>query len=393
MKTTISTMGFIILFSISNAQPASYTATQANSFAIDLYKELIKSGDKNIFFSPISISLAMGMTYAGSDGETKAQVAKALYFPLDDKSFHKEMGSIQKSIAGKSTKGVEISLANQLWVDKSYKFDCSYLKLASKSYDAPVQLMNFRTKPDESRQEINRWVEQKTKNRIKDLLPSGSISDITTLVLTNAIYFKGQWANKFEESKTQDGDFTLLNGSKVKSRMMNANGKYKVYQGNDLKIIELPYVGDSFSMLVLLPNENSSIKSLEKGLQQKELNHFIDLMTDSDVRLSLPKFKFESGYELKPILSTLGMPIAFSNQADLSRMSGKKDLKIDEVFHKAFVEVSEEGTEAAAATAVVVVRKSFSIPIDFIANRPFLFIIRENASGNILFIGRMVNPT
>jgi serpin B len=146
-------------------------------------------------------------------------------------------------------------------------------------------------------------------------------------------------------------------------------------------------------MLVLLPNENSSIKSLEKGLQQKELNHFIDLMTDSDVRLSLPKFKFESGYELKPILSTLGMPIAFSNQADLSRMSGKKDLKIDEVFHKAFVEVSEEGTEAAAATAVVVVRKSFSIPIDFIANRPFLFIIRENASGNILFIGRMVNPT
>lgn len=392
MKTASLTLASIFLFGVAFSQETGYTTNNANAFAFDVYKKLAQSSDNNIFFSPVSISMALGMTYAGANGETKQQMAKALRFPADDKNFHKQIGNLMNELLSKGSKGVEISLANQQWADKSYKFRCKYLCEVKRAYKAPVKRLDFRNKSDESRLVINKWVEDQTRERIKDLLPGGSITNLTTLVLTNAIYFKGQWDSKFQEEDTNNEPFKTASGKEVQARMMNAKEKYNIYQGNGIKLLELPYAGKDFSMLVLLPNEETSLPQVEKQLTLDEINRYIDLMIESEVRIGLPKFKFESKAELKPVLSELGMPIAFSNTADLSRMARNKELKIDEVYHKAFVEVSEEGTEAAAATAVVIVRKSISIPVDFIANRPFMFMIRENKNGNILFMGRVNNP-
>ena len=391
MKRNILTLATLLMFSFANAQNNSYTANEANRFALDIYKQFAQADGSNVFFSPISISMALGMTYAGTDGETQKQISEVFNFPHGDKSFHKQMGNLHQELLEKQSDGVDIAMANQLWAEKSYRFKCRYLRTTKKSYNAPVKRLNFKENPNESRTEINQWVEELTRERIKDLLPDGSISSLTKMVLTNAIYFKGQWDKKFEVDNTQEDVFTTIEGKQVKTSMMNAKDKFSVYQGDGISLLELPYQGNDFSMLVLLPNEDRSIAEIEKGLSVDNLNGYISKLTEKEVRLKLPKFKFDAEYKLKPILSDMGMPIAFSDAANLSRMTRSNDLKIDEVFHKAFVEVSEEGTEAAAATAVVIVLKSISIPVEFFANRPFIFVIRENKDGNILFMGRVTN--
>jgi len=392
MKTSSLTLALMLIFSIANSQQTSYTATEANSFAVSMYKQFAQADNDNVFFSPISISMALGMTYAGADGETKKQISEVLNFPYNDKDFHAQMGQLQSNLLDKQSEGVDIALANQLWAENSYRFKCRYLRTTQKSYNSPVKRLDFSGNPNASRIEINQWVEELTRDRIKDLLPDGSISSLTKMVLTNAIYFKGQWDKKFEAENTRDDIFTTLEGKQVKTPMMNAKEKFNVYQGDGISLLELPYQGNDFSMLVLLPNEDRSIGEIERGLSVDNLNEYISKLSEKEVQLMFPKFKFDAEYQLKPVLSDMGMPIAFSNAANLSRMSRSNDLKIDEVFHKAFVEVSEEGTEAAAATAVVIVLKSITMPVEFYANRPFIFIIRENKDGNILFMGRVTNP-
>lgn len=392
MKATTITIACMLLFGATSAQTSQYTASEANTFALEAYKQFAKTDNKNIFFSPISINMAIGITYAGAKGETEKQIASVFNFPENTTKFHKSMGALQENILDKASEGVEISLTNQLWADENYKFKCQYLRKAKKCYKAPVKRLDFYSKLDESRVSINNWVEKQTQERIKDLLPDGSLSKQTKMVITNTIYFKGQWDKQFVEGNTQNQDFTTISGEKVKTPTMNASTKLNFYQGDNLKLVEIPYAGKQFSMLVLLPNEDTSLASIEKELNTKTLNHYISLMTESDLRLALPKFKFDASYKLKSTLSEMGMPLAFSNAADFTGMSRKKDLKIDEVFHKAFVEVSEEGTEAAAATAVVIIRKTSIISNEFRANRPFIFFIRENENGNILFLGRIANP-
>ena len=392
MKTSSLTLALMLIFSIANSQQTSYTATEANSFAVSMYKQFAQADNDNVFFSPISISMALGMTYAGADGETKKQISEVLNFPYNDKNFHAQMGQLQSNLLDKQSEGVDIALANQLWAENSYRFKCRYLRTTQKLYNSPVKRLDFSGNPNASRIEINQWVEELTRDRIKDLLPDGSISSLTKMVLTNAIYFKGQWDKKFEAENTRDDIFTTLEGKQVKTPMMNAKEKFNVYQGDGISLLELPYQGNDFSMLVLLPNEDRSIGEIERGLSVDNLNEYISKLSEKEVQLMFPKFKFDAEYQLKPVLSDMGMPIAFSNAANLSRMSRSNDLKIDEVFHKAFVEVSEEGTEAAAATAVVIVLKSITMPVEFYANRPFIFIIRENKDGNILFMGRVTNP-
>ncbi|NHB69421.1 serpin family protein [Perlabentimonas gracilis] len=392
MKTSSLTLVLMLIFSIANSQQTSYTATEANSFALSMYKQFAQADNDNVFFSPISISMALGMTYAGADGETKKQISEVLNFPYNDKNFHAQMGQLQSNLLDKQSEGVDIALANQLWAENSYRFKCRYLRTTQKLYNSPVKRLDFSGNPNASRIEINQWVEELTRDRIKDLLPDGSISSLTKMVLTNAIYFKGQWDKKFEAENTRDDIFTTLEGKQVKTPMMNAKEKFNVYQGDGISLLELPYQGNDFSMLVLLPNEDRSIGEIERGLSVDNLNEYISKLSEKEVQLMFPKFKFDAEYQLKPVLSDMGMPIAFSNAANLSRMSRSNDLKIDEVFHKAFVEVSEEGTEAAAATAVVIVLKSITMPVEFFANRPFIFIIRENKDGNILFMGRVTNP-
>lgn len=389
----ISILLFLSFCHISTfSQEVKYSAEQSNRFAFAIYKQFAEENSKNIFYSPFSLSIAMGMTYAGADGATKEQIADVFFFPLEDKLLHKELGGIQSEITKGSSEGIDFSIANQLWADKQYKFKCSYLRMVKRAYRAPVKRMPFRTEPDKCRVDINRWVEEKTNNRIVDLLPDGSISDLTALVLTNAIYFKGKWANKFEEEFTKESPFKTLDGKKVLVNMMNIKSKFNIYQGDELKMLELPYMGNEFSMMVILPDDGISLTEIEKKISIEKLNRYIELMVETDVQVSLPKFKFEAEYALKPVLSKMGMPEPFSLSANFSKMSGNQELKIDEVFHKAFIEVSEEGTEAAAATAVVISRKSITIPVEFIANRPFFFLIKENQSGTIIFMGRVTNP-
>ncbi|MFO8022600.1 MAG: serpin family protein [Perlabentimonas sp.] len=393
MRTKTYSIIFLMLAVGSISSYAQkYSSIQANRFALDIYKQFAAQDNQNIFFSPYSLSTAMGMTYAGAKGETKEQIAQVFQFPLDDSDLHSKLGSMKSQLESQASEGVEVSIANQLWADEEYRFKCLYLWKVKRAYSAPVERMAFRTKPDDCRLEINSWVEEQTNNRIVDLLPKGSISDMTAMVLTNAIFFKGQWEEKFDEEKTTQEQFNTINGSTADCEMMNSKGKYNLYKGNDIKILELPYEGKDFSMLVLLPNEGTPLSKIEKSIKLEDLNHYISLMAQAEVQVSLPKFKFDAEYQMKPVLSQMGMTIPFSNKADFTRMSRKPDLKIDEIYHKAFVEVSEEGTEAAAATAVVIVRKSVTVPEKFVANRPFMFIIRDNNSDNMLFVGRVTNP-
>ncbi|MFP4556730.1 MAG: serpin family protein [Bacteroidales bacterium] len=393
MRTKTYSIILLMVFAGSISSHAQkYSSLQANRFALDIYKQFAAQDNQNIFFSPYSLSTAMGMTYAGAKGETKEQIAQAFHFPIDDSDLHEKLGSMKSQLERLSSEGVEVSIANQLWADEEYRFKWLYLWKVKRAYSAPIERMAFRSKPNDSRLEINSWVEEKTNNRIVDLLPKGSISDMTAMVLTNAIFFKGQWEEKFDEKKTAQAEFKAIKGSAVECKMMKRKGKYNLYKGNDIKLLELPYDGKDFSMLVLLPNEGTPLSKIEKGMKLEDLNHYISLMKQTEVQVSLPKFKFDAEYQMKPILAEMGMTNPFSNYADFTRMSGKSDLKIDEIYHKAFVEVSEEGTEAAAATAVVIVRKSATVPEEFVANRPFMFIIRDNNSGNMLFVGRVTNP-
>ncbi len=393
MKQLSITLSLLLFVMITSAQNTEYTSKESSKFALEMYKNLAAEDSKNIFFSPFSLSIAMGMTYSGANGDTEKQIADVFGFSSNTKDFHKNLGKVQNDLVHRGSKGVEIAIANQLWVDKQFKFKWFYLRQVNRAYDAPIKRMPFRVEPENCRLDINRWVENKTKDRIVDLLPSGSITDLTALVLTNAIYFKGQWDNKFREENTSEGDFITLDGERVRVKMMSMRDKFNVYEGDNLKMLELPYAGKQYSMLVVLPNEDTSIKKFEQSVSYNDIDKYIDLLTERQVKLTFPKFKFESDYELKPILSKMGMPIAFSNAADFTRMSRIPELKIDEVYHKAFVEVSEEGTEAAAATAVVIVRKSVGMSVEFNANRPFMFLIRDNASGTIVFMGRVSNPS
>jgi len=392
MKALALLIPTIMLFSCAHAQDPYNVSESSGKLAFELYQQFSQENEQNIFFSPLSINLAIGMTYAGANGTTKEQVANVFHFPLQDKNLHSQLGKLQKHLNSLGSEGIEVSIANQLWADKQYKFLCSYTRGVKKAYKAPVKKMPFRTDPENCRLEINKWVEDKTNDRIKNLLPKRSITDMTALVLTNAVYFKGQWNSKFEPEATIDGIFLSSINEKIECRMMNAQQKFNYFGNESFQLLEMPYAGNNFSMLVFLPSEGTSLNDVVSKLTFEKFAEYADSMVEEEVNVSFPKFKFESKYELKPVLSEMGMPIAFSNAADFTRMSKKPDLKIDEVYHKAFVEVSEEGTEAAAATAVVVVRKMAKIPQRFEANRPFLFIIRENETGNILFMGRVTKP-
>lgn len=392
MRLLITLITLTTMFQRALPQETYSVPEGTGKLAIEVYRQLAKENNDNILFSPYSLNMAMGITYSGANGKTKEQIASTFGFPLEDKFLLKELSASQNELNMRNKKGIEIAIVNQLWADSKHKFRNTYLSEAEKAFSAPIKTLDFRSKPDESRVEINRWAESNTKARIKDLLPKGSISHLTALVITNAIYFKGQWDNKFEEANTSHDVFYSIENKKIECMMMNKQGNFNYLEEEGFQLLELPYAGKAFSMIILLPNEGVDFNEAEANLSYESLSGHFERMSPTDVKIMMPKFKFDSKYEFKNILSRMGMPIAFTNAADFTRMSEKSDLKIDQVYHKAFIEVNEEGTEAAAATAVVVVRKSISIPVDFIANRPFQFFIRDNSSGNILFIGRVMNP-
>ncbi|MGD0572815.1 MAG: serpin family protein [Sedimentisphaerales bacterium] len=390
----------VLLAGMTNSVEAAIDPNQQtvaagnNKFALELYGKL-ESQQGNLFLSPYSISTALAMTYAGAKGQTEKQMAEALCFaPVKNEQFHKTFGEIIKQLNASGEKGgYELVVANALWGQKDYKFLPEFLAIVKENYGGDLQQVDFATQTETARKTINAWVESKTKDKIKELIKPKMLDSMTRLVLTNAIYFKGKWANPFKPERTQDSPFVLLDGQKVNVPTMNQTGRFGYTEANDIQILEMPYVNDDLSMVVLLPKDVAGIKGLEKELGSDNLADWLARIHKREVQVFFPRFKMTSEFELAKMLSAMGMPDAFSGKADFSGMTGSRDLFISAVVHKAYVDVNEEGTEAAAATGVTMKLTSIREPLPvFRADHPFVFLIRDNQTGSILFLGRVANP-
>lgn len=368
-----------------------------NKFAFDIYSQY-KDSDRNIFLSPFSISSALAMTYEGAKGKTATEMQSVFGFPVDDTMRRTSYATIFEQLNKGDSKST-VSVANALWVDKEYKLHDKYIKVVSDYYGGEATNVDFKTATDQSRLQINKWVEGKTNNKIIDLIEEGLLLPNTRLILTNAIYFKGSWRNEFDKDNTKDKDFRLSTEKTIQAPTMSQYGNYYKYtEDDDQQVIELPYKGNKLSMTVILPKDGKQ-SAVEASLSATKISDWEKEMSSQKVNIFIPKFKIETSYKLSDTLKEMGMPLAFTDDADFSGMNaeGKDDLKIKEVIHKAFVDVGEEGTEAAAATAVIMVEKSVAIdeeekPKIFRADHPFIFMIRDNENGNILFLGRINDP-
>jgi len=364
-----------------------------NQFAFDLYSELDKSEQGNIFYSPYSISAALAMTYEGAEGQTADEMKSVFHFP-ESNVLRPNFAAIYNEI-NKKNKPYKLSTGNALWAQYDYTFLEEYTNRVEQYYGGKVANVDFIKETEKSRQTINSFIEEQTNKKIIDLIPKGILNPSTVLVLTNAIYFKGTWEWEFDKSDTHEQDFKITPEDVVKTPMMymkNDKTKFNYADAGDLQILELPYKGEDISMLILLPSEN--LESIEPFLNSEKLKEYKNQMQDTKLdAIYLPKFEFDSKYFMKETLSAMGMPLAFSSSADFSGMDGTRSLFIDKVIHQAYVKVDEEGTEAAAATAVIMT-ESAAIPRNvFRADHPFIFIIQEKETGNILFMGRVTDPT
>ncbi|MBN1375783.1 MAG: serpin family protein [Dehalococcoidia bacterium] len=369
-----------------------------NVFAFNLYRSL-KGAGGNMFFSPYSISVALAMTYAGARGLTQQQMADTLHYTLPQENLHPAFNNLDAILAsrgegakGKDGEGFRLNIVNAIWGQKGYKFLSGYLDLLAENYGAGLRLMDFINAPENCRQVINQWVSDQTEDRIKDLIPADAINSLTRLVLTNAIYFNAAWANPFEEMLTKPDIFYLVDGTEVKVPMMHQVELLDYLDGDNFQAVELPYDGRELSMLIILP-DSGKFNEIENSLHAEQVNGIIKSLDAEQVGLSMPSFEFESSFGLNKTLSEMGMPIAFSTNADFSGMIGSKDLRISDVIHKAFISTDESGTEAAAATAVVMEATAMpGAPLEMKIDRPFIFLIRDIETGTVLFIGRMMNP-
>jgi serpin B len=377
------------------AEPAAPTGAVVqgnNAFALALYAKLREEEKDNLFVSPYSISTALAMTYAGAKGETAAEMAEVLHFTVPQEQLHPAFAALAAKLHGDIKKeGYQLRIANRLWGQAGSHFLPAFLQTTRDCYRAELAQVDFARSTEAVRKTINTWIEEKTEKKIKDLIARGVLSPTTQLVLTNAIYFKGDWQRKFEAKSTRDAPFLLTPQKKVMAPMMRQTGRFAYGVAGEVQVLELPYVGKDLSMLVLLPKKIDGLADLEKKLSVKALAAWTSDLREQKVKVELPKFKMTSSFRLEKVLRSMGMPLAFSGEADFSGMTGKRELFISAVIHKAFVDVNEEGTEAAAATAVVMRAPSPPNPT-FRADHPFLFLIRDNRTESILFLGRMMNP-
>jgi serpin B len=368
----------------------------SNAFAVDLYAQLRKQGG-NLFFSPESISTAFAMAYAGARGTTAAQMASTLHFTLPPEKLHPAMGALLAGLNGQHA-GYQLRVADALWAEKDFTFLDDFLKVTSSDYGAGFNRLDFRGAPEAARATINQWVEERTEAKIKNLLPPGSITPVTRLVLTNAIYFKGDWQAQFDKTQTKDEDFHLSAAQMVKAPLMHLTSKLGYFNGGTFQAVDIPYNTADLSMIVLLPNETAGLPALEQSLTAANAKQWVSqLRPGSRIVLTLPRFKMTQQFQLGGTLSAMGMAQAFErSSADFSGMTGKRDLWISAAIHKAYIDVNEEGTEAAAATGIVMRPLAMARPqppIVFRADHPFVFFIRDNRSGAILFMGRINDPT
>ncbi|WP_276254711.1 serpin family protein [Halomontanus rarus] len=386
-------------------------------FAFDLYGELVASeSGANLFCSPHSISVALAMTYAGARGETATQMADTLHYTLGD-DLHSaietlaaeldarsepETGGGERASEGDDGDPFELNVVNAVWGQADYPFREAYLATLEDHYSAGLEEVEFASDPEGARETINAWVEDRTEDRIDELLPEGSITDLARLVLTNAIYFKASWENQFDDGATEARSFTALDGSTTDVPIMRQSASFPYADVDGHQVIELPYVGDDVGMVVVLPDEGEGedgdeFETLESSL---DVDRFDDLVGELETRegtIHLPKFEFDAGFALAEVLSELGMPIPFDpNDADFSGIADPEEtdenLFVHDVYHDASITVDEDGTEAAAATGVVAGTTSAPAdPFEMVVDRPFLFAIRDRPTDTVLFLGRVVD--
>jgi serine protease inhibitor len=392
----------LLLFSVGGAETTSVTdADRAvvvegnNAFAVALYHQLCGQTG-NLFFSPESISTALAMAYAGARGNTASEMAKALHFTAPPAQLHPAMGALLRDLNAAHS-DYQLNVANALWAQQGYTFLDQFLNLLTTDYGAGVQQVDFKGAREAARSTINQWVEQKTQDKIKELLAPGALRPDTRLVLTNAIYFKGNWQTQFDKTQTRNEDFYLSQTKSTTAPLMHREGGFGYFDGGTFQVLEIPYKSNELSLIILLPKERSGLPGLENSMTASDLQQWLSRVTPiSKVIVTVPKFKSTQEFELSGALRTLGMPQAFAAGADFSGMTGKRDFAISAVIHKAFVDVNEEGTEAAAATAVTMralaMRAPGPPPPVFRADHPFIFLIRDNGSRSVLFMGRMTDP-
>ncbi len=374
-------------------------AAASTAFAVDLYKALPEEG--NLFFSPLSIYMALAMTSAGASGDTLAQMEEAMHFPFSQKQLHPTFYALMSALENRQYladdrgEGFTLNLVNSIWAQKGYAFLTDFLDVLKGSYDTGMRLADFAADPDAVRDAINMWVEEATHDRIVDLIPQGAITKETLLALVNAIYFNAPWAFPFDEQDTEPEPFTLLDGTEVEVPLMHETELLGYAEGDQYQAVELDYNGNDLSMVVILPS-SGAFEAVNSRLSPAFISQLIGDLSRENVILTLPKFTIEWSNVLNDTLASLGMPDAFnSSVADFSGIDGRRVFFIGAVIHKAFVSVDEAGTEAAAATAVIMVGSApgyqptyYEVNVD----RPFLFFIRDKETQAILFFGRVVHP-
>lgn len=364
-----------------------------NAFALDLYHQL-RNQQGNLFVSPYSLSTALAMTYAGARGETATEMSKVLHFTLGQERLHPAFAALRTQLDAQKQQGegVQLKIANRLWGQKGYEFLKPFNQLTRNYYGAELEEVDFKTETEQARRTINKWVAQQTQEKIQDLIPPDILNSLTRIVLTNAIYFKGSWLKPFDPADTKNKPFTVAPGQQVDVPMMSQEASVGYAEFDGLQVLELPYVGKKTSMVILLPKKVDGLAQLEQQLTPENIHNWLSSIDDDQCPefIQLPKFKVDAKFELKRVLSKMGMVSAFDDAADFSGMNGRKDLFLKEAIHQTFVNVDELGTEAAGATAAIGEARCGGG--NFSANRPFIFLIRDRESGSILFLGRLVNP-
>jgi len=376
-----------------------------NQFALDLYAKLNTNRD-NLFFSPFSVSTALAMTYGGAGGATQSQMEQVLHFPFGDEKLHTSFGALlqQLTYVPASKAGYQLDIANRLWGEEKeyYKFRDDFLKLNRDFYGAELEKVSFSKEPGPTAAKINTWVSKQTSGKIPEIVNAADFSVYTLLVLTNAIYFKGDWKSEFKKDATQDEPFYIEDGTQKNVPMMRQTREFGYGSTENAQILEMGYRGDRLSMVVILPRERNGLAALETALNAQILREWMANIHLQKVEVYFPRFKMETSFELTETLKAMGMPDAFTPQADFMKMieytiqpPPDERIWIDKVLHKAYVDVNEKGTEAAAATAVIMTLGAVSMPEPppvFRADHPFLFLIRDDVSGSILFLGRVMRP-
>jgi serpin B len=369
------------------------------AFAVALYRQ-VEASNPNLVFSPASISTALAMTFAGARNQTETQMAAALHFTLPQERLHPAMNALTAALAsrgegkqGADGKPFRLRIVNATWAQRDFPFLPGFLDVLAQSYGAGVNLLDFIGAAEESRRTINGWVSNQTENRIKDLIPTGVIDLDTRLVLTNTVYFNAAWKTPFD-ADTADAPFVRADSTTVSVPMMHVEARLRAgVLADQATAVALPYQDDRLSMLVVLPDAGK-LAEVESRLATRGLGEIDAALAEQSVILAMPRFKFETPIDLKEALSALGMPVAFSaGIADFSGITTATELVLQAVLHKAFIAVAEKGTEAAAATGVVIRPTSLPQGLNITVNRPFLFLVRDDATGAILFMGRVADPS